>query len=148
MLVTIGGRMGGWGLYVLKGKPVYTYNFLGLEKFKWQGTEALTPGKHTIKFDFKYDGPGAGKSGTGVLSVDGKEVANNKIPHSIPFIITIFETFDIGSDTRTPVDDGDYQVPFKFGGTISKVTVKLGKDQLIADSDRLMRQNILASVNY
>jgi arylsulfatase len=148
MLATIGGRMGGWGLYVLKGKPVYTYNFLGLEKFRWQGTEALTPGKHTIVFDFKYDGPGAGKGGTGVLSVDGKEVANNKIPHTIPFIITIFETFDIGSDTRTPVDDADYQVPFKFTGTINKVNVKLGKDQLVAESDILRRQNILASINY
>jgi arylsulfatase A-like enzyme len=148
MLVTLGGRMGGWGLYVLKGKPVFTYNMLALEKFKWQGADALTPGKHTIVFDFKYDGPGAGKSGTGILSVDGKEVANNKIPNTIPFLLTIFETFDIGSDTRTPVDDADYQVPFKFTGTISKINVKLGKDQLMADSDKLMRQNILAMVNY
>jgi len=148
MLVTLGGRMGGWGLYVLKGKPVFTYNMLALEKFKWQGADALAPGKHTIVFDFKYDGPGAGKSGTGILSVDGKEVANNKIPNTIPFLLTIFETFDIGSDTRTPVDDADYQVPFKFTGTISKINVKLGKDQLMADSDKLMRQNILAMVNY
>ena len=82
MLATLGGRMGGWGLYILKGKPVFTYNMLALEKFKWQSTDALSPGKHTIVFDFTYDGPGPGKGGTGSLKVDGKEVANNKIPNT------------------------------------------------------------------
>ena len=49
-------------------------------------------------FDFKYDGPGFGKGGSGVLSVDGKEVASKTIPHTIPFLMTIDETFDVGSD--------------------------------------------------
>ena len=75
MLNTIGGRFGGYGLYVLKGKPIFTYNFLGLERFRWEGKDALAPGRHTIVFDFKYDGPGMAKGGTGVLSVDGKESA-------------------------------------------------------------------------
>ena len=96
MLVTMGGRFGGYGLYLLKGKPVFTYNFLGLERFRWEGKDALTPGKHTIVFDFKYDGPGFGKGGTGVLSVDGKEVASKKIPHTIPSLMTIDESFDVG----------------------------------------------------
>ena len=61
MLNTLGGRFGGYGLYLLKGKPVFTYNFLGLERFRWEGPQALTPGKHTIVFDFKYDGPGHGQ---------------------------------------------------------------------------------------
>src|SRR5438477_961011 len=69
MLNTLGGRFGGYGLYLVKGKPVYTYDLLGLEKFRWAGKNALTPGKHTIMFDFKYDGPGMAKGGTGVLSV-------------------------------------------------------------------------------
>src|SRR5262249_24913160 len=84
MLATLGGRFGGYGLYVLKGKPVFTYNLVDLERFRWEGTAALTPGKHTIVFDFKYDGPGFGKGGTGVLTVDGREVASQKIPHTIP----------------------------------------------------------------
>ena len=86
MIDTLGGRFGGYGLYLLKGKPVFLYNFLDLERFRWEGKEALTPGKHTIVFDFKYDGPGFGKGGTGVLKVDGKEVASKKIPHTIPFL--------------------------------------------------------------
>jgi arylsulfatase len=146
MLVTLGGRFGGYGLYVLKGKPVFTYNLLGLERFRWEGTAALTPGKHTIVFDFKYDGPGAGKGGTGVLSVDGKGAASQTIPHTIPFLMAIDETFDVGVDTRTPVDDKDYQVPFRFTGKIGKLTLKLGAEQLMA-SDQKAKAAASARVN-
>jgi arylsulfatase len=125
MIVTEGGGFGGYGLYLLKGKPVFLYNLLALERFRWQGDEVLAPGKHTIVFDFKSDEPGFGKGGTGVLKVDGKEVANQKIPHTIPFLMTLGETFDIGSDTRTSVDDGDYQVPFAFTGKVENVSVQL-----------------------
>ena len=125
MLATLGGRFGGYGLYVLKGKPVFVYNFVDLERFRWEGQEALTPGKHTIVFDFKPDGPGFGKGGTGLLKVDDKEVANQQIAHTIPFFMALDETFDVGVDTRTPVDDEDYQVPFEFNGAIDKLTVEL-----------------------
>jgi arylsulfatase A-like enzyme len=135
MLVTEGGRFGGYGFYLLKGKPVFLYNFLDLERFRWEGKDTLAPGKHTLVFDFKYDGPGFGKGGTGVLKVDDKEAAVKKVSHTIPFIMTMDETFDVGVDTRTPVDDKDYQVPFRFTGKIVKLTIKLGKEQL-AEADR------------
>jgi arylsulfatase A-like enzyme len=125
MIVTEGGGFGGFGLYLLKGKPVFLYNLLALERFRWQGDEVLALGKHTIVFDFKSDEPGFGKGGTGVLKVDGKEVADQKIPHTTPFLMTLGETFDIGSDTRTSVNDGDYQVPFAFTGKVEKVSVQL-----------------------
>jgi arylsulfatase len=125
VIVTHGGRFGGYGLYLLKGKPVFTYNFFDLHRFRWEGQQTLSPGKHTIGFDFKYDGPGFGKSGTGVLTVDGSRGSSQQVPHTIPFILTIDETFDVGADTRTPVDDKDYQVPFRFNGQIAKLTVKL-----------------------
>ena len=98
----------------------------------------LKPGKHTIVFDFKYDGPGFGKGGTGVLSVDGKEVAAKTIPHSIPFLMAIDESFDVGVDTRTGVDDS-YKLPFQFTGKIDKLTFKLGPKQLTNDEQKLMR---------
>ena len=125
MINTLGGSQGGHGLYLLKGKPVFVYNFFNLERFRWEGQAPLTPGKHTVVFDFKYDGPGFGKGGTGVLSVDGKEVASNTIPHTMPFLETIDETFDVGVDTRTGVDDNDYQLPFRFTGKVGKLTIKL-----------------------
>jgi len=137
MIVTMGGRFGGYGLYLLKGKPVFDYNFLDLQQFRWESGvgardwlgSTLTPGKHTIVFDFKYDGPGPAKGGTGVLTVDGKEFARKTIPHTIPILMSIDETFDVGVDTRTAVDDS-YKVPFRFTGTIDKLTFKLGPDQM------------------
>jgi arylsulfatase A-like enzyme len=144
MIVTEGGRFGGYGLYLLKGKPVFTYNFLDLARFHWRASDALAPGKHTIVFDFTYDGPGIAKGGTGVLKVDGKEVANLKIPHTIPFLVPVCETFDIGADTRTGVDDDDYQVPFAFTGTLDKLTFNLGPEQL-TDADRKIIAEQLAA---
>jgi arylsulfatase A-like enzyme len=139
MIVTLGGRFGGYGLYLLKGKPVFLYNMLDLERFRWEGQQALAPGKHTIVFDFKYDGPGFGKGGTGVLKVDDKEVANQKIAHTIPFIMAIDETFDVGVDTRTGVDDKDYQVPFRFTGKLDKLTFKLGPVQLTSEDHQIIQ---------
>jgi arylsulfatase A-like enzyme len=146
MLNTLGGRFGGYGLYLLKGKPVFTYNLLALEKFRWEGPQALTPGKHTILFDFKYDGPGMGKGGTGVLSVDGKEVARKTVPHTVPAIMTIDESFDVGVDTRTGVDDKDYKLPFRFTGKLDKLTIKLGPSQMMAE-DQKAKAEAIARVN-
>src|SRR5262245_6585736 len=143
MMVTLGGRFGGYGFYLLKGKPVFVYNFVDLERFRWEGSDALTPGKHTLVFDFKYDGPGFGKGGTGVLKVDGKEVASKKVEHTIPFLMTIDESFDVGCDMRTPVDDHDYQVPFDFTGKLNQLTFKLGPEKLMA-ADRKATQEAQA----
>jgi hypothetical protein len=142
MIVTLGGRFGGYGLYLLKGKPVFDYNLLDLTHYRWEGgplghgrlADALKPGTHTIVFDFKYDGPGPGKGGTGVFTVDGKELARKTIPHTIPLLMAIDETFDVGIDTRTPVNDS-YKLPFRFTGTIDKLTFNLGPEQL-TDADR------------
>ena len=136
MLNTLGGRFGGYGFYMVKGKPVFTYNLLAVERFRWEGQEAVTPGKHTIVFDFKYDGPGMAKGGTGVLSMDGKEIARKAIPHTIPALMTIDESFDVGVDTRTGVDDNDYQPPFRFTGKLAKLTINLKPEPMSADDQR------------
>src|SRR4029077_3736642 len=90
MIATMGGRFGGYGLYLLKGKPVFVYNLLDLERTRWEGGlgaardllgKPLAPGKHTLVFDFKYDGPGPGKGGTGVFTVDGKELSKKTLKH-------------------------------------------------------------------
>jgi arylsulfatase len=136
MLVTFGGRFGGYGLYLLKGRPVFTYNFLDLERFRWEGKDALAPGKHTVAFEFKSDpktrgviGP-FGKGGLGVLKVDGQEVARQSLERTVPFLLNIDEGFDVGQDKQTPVDDRDYQCPFEFTGQLNRVTVELGEIDL------------------
>jgi arylsulfatase A-like enzyme len=143
MLVTMGGRFGGYGLYLLKGKPVFVYNLLDLKRFRWEGQEPLSPGKHTITFDFQYDGPGFGKGGTGILRVDNNEVAKQTLPHTIPFIVTIDETFDVGVDTRTGVDDRDYKPPFRFNGKLNKVTFNLGPIVLSEPERKAMHESVI-----
>jgi arylsulfatase len=125
MLVTDGGRFGGYGFYLLKGKPVFVYNFVNVERYRWESTAALAPGKHTLVFDFKYDGIGFGLGGEGTLTVDGREAAKKKIPRTMPFTFPEDETFDVGVDTRTPIDDNDYQCPFRFTGKLTNLTVEL-----------------------
>ena len=130
MLVTQGGRFSGWGLYVKDGKPTFTMNFFNVERAKWQAKDALTPGKHLVVFDFSLVQEGAipfGHGGTGPLSIDGKEAAKLTLPHTTPFTFAWDETFDVGLDTGTPVDDRDYQVPFAFNGTLAKLTIDLGE---------------------
>jgi hypothetical protein len=101
----------------------------------------LSPGKHMLEFDFKYDGlgvatlafnnlSGVGRGGTGVLKVDGKEVARQTMEHTIPLILQWDENFDIGADTGTPVDDNDYQVPFRFTGKLEKLTLVIDRPKL------------------
>jgi arylsulfatase A-like enzyme len=124
MLVTQGGRFGGYGFYLLRGKPVFVWNYLNLERTRWEG-ETLSPGKHTLIFHFRYQGIGFGKRGVGKLIVDGKEIAKKRMKRTIPFILQWDETFNVGLDTGTPVDDQDYQVPFEFTGKILKLTIEL-----------------------
>jgi arylsulfatase A-like enzyme len=144
MIVTDGGRFGGYGMYLLKSKPVFTWNLLDLKRVKWVASEALAPGRHTIIYDFKYDGlgfatlafnnmTGLGRPGTGTLTVDGKVITTQTLERTIPLTLPWDETFDIGSDTGTPVDDQDYQVPFKFTGKIHKLTVSVAPPVLTPD---------------
>jgi arylsulfatase len=133
MIVTEGGRFGGYGLFLSKGdfgvgrgKVVFLYNLLDLKRTMWEGPE-LEPGKHTIVFDFKSDGPGLGKGGTGTLSVDGTVVATNAMDHTTPILFPEDEAFDVGLDTRTGVAlvEYRYESPFKFTGKIDKLTFEL-----------------------
>jgi arylsulfatase len=151
MIATQGGRFAGWGFYVLKGKPVYVWNLLDLKRVRWEGAEPLSPGKHTLEFDFKYDGlgfatlafnnmSGLGRGGTGELKVDGKVVATQAMERTIPLTLQWDESLDIGADTGTPVDDADYQVPFRFGGKLNKVTIRVQPRMLTAAEEKLLMQ--------
>lgn len=149
MINTNGGRFGGYGFYLLKDKPVFVWNLMGLKRVRWESPQALTPGHHTLEFDFKYDGlgfatlafnsvSGLGRSGTGTLRVDGQAVATQTMEKTIPIIFTVDETFDIGADTGSPVADEDYQIPFKFTGKIDRLTISVARPKLTpADVQKL-----------
>jgi len=151
MLITQGGRFAGYGFYLLKGKPVFLWNLLDLERIKWEGPDAVPPGKHVLGFDFKYDGlgmatlafgspSGIGQGGTGVLKVDGKAVATQRMERSIPFILQWDENLDIGSDTLTGVNDADYQPPFPFTGKIDKITLSIAPPKLTPDDIKKLKE--------
>jgi arylsulfatase len=96
---------------LLKGKPVFTWNLVQLERVKWQGKEALTPGKHTLVFDWAYDGPGMGKGGTGTLKVDDQVIDTHPMSRSLGVALPWTDTFAVGIDTGTPVDDVAIRCP-------------------------------------
>jgi hypothetical protein len=117
---------------------VFHYNFANIAHYDVAADSALSPGKHTVVFDFRYDGGGIGKGGTGVITVDGKQVAQGRIEHTMPVRLSLDETFDVGEDTGTPVSL-DYDVPFAFTGTLDKVVVRLGDTKLTAADEQRVR---------
>jgi arylsulfatase A-like enzyme len=127
------GRFGGWSLYLKDGKPTYTYNWLGLQRYTVAAKQALPAGKATIRFEFAYDGGGVGKGGVGTLFVNGKNVATGRIERTQCCAFSADEGADVGADEGTPVTEA-YKVPFKFNGKIAKVTIEL-KEEKRADND-------------
>jgi arylsulfatase len=141
MILTSGGRFAGYGFYLLEGKPVFLWNMLNLERIRWEGKEALAPGKHTIEFDFDYEGlgvgtlaynsmSGLGRPGTGTLKVDGKVVETKKMVKTLPMILQWDESFDVGSDSITGVNDADYKPPFPLTAKLNKLTIEVDRPQL------------------
>ncbi len=161
VLATQGGRFGGWSLLVLDGKPMFAYAYTNQDgdeypkqskdKTRIAGGDKLAPGKHTIAFDFTYDGGGIGKGGQGTLTVDGKKVGEGRIEKTTPLgKYSLDESFDVGQDTGTPViDEYDAKMPFKFTGTLRKVEIKLGPDKLTpkerGELERLRRDRAMAA---
>jgi len=108
---------------------------------KWEGPEALPPGRHTLEFDFKYDGigpgtlafnnfSGVGRPGTGTLKVNGTVVATRKMERTLPMILQWDESFDIGSDTLTGGNDGDCTPPFPLTAKLNKLTIRVDRPRL------------------
>ena len=156
MILTSGGRFAGYGFYLLKGRPVFLWNMVDLERIKWEGPDVLAPGKHTIEFDFKYDGLGAGtlaynnfsgvgRPGTGMLKVDGNVVASKTMPKTLPMILQWDESFDIGSDTLTGVNDADYKPPFPLTAKLNKLTINVDRPHLSADDVKKLEAGMKAS---
>ena len=136
-IIAQAGRFGGWSLYLLNGKPTYTYNFLGLQRYTIASNQRLPAGKATIRFDFDYDGGGVGKGGTGTLYVNDRKVASGRIERTQCCGFSADEGVDVGADEGTPVTEA-YKPPFKFSGAIYNVTVeqKAGKKADIDDEQR------------
>lgn len=126
MLITHGGMVGGYGLYLKGGKPTFVYNYLDLERTTITSKTAVPQGKSTITIEFNYNGKAGefGKDARIVMKVNGNKVAEGTLTKTIPNQISLGEGMDIGMDIGSPVDF-TYKLPYKFTGKIDKVTVEL-----------------------
>ena len=158
MILTSGGRFAGYGFYLLKNKPVFLWNLIDLKRIKWEGPDALAPGRHIVEFDFKYDGlgvgtlafnnmSGLGRPGTGTLKVDGKAVQTITMPHTLPMILQWDESFDIGSDTLTGVNDADYKPPFTLTAKLNKLTIKVDRPKLSPEDIKKLEEGMKSAAD-
>ena len=137
VIIAQAGRFGGWSLYLKDGKPTYTYNLLGLQRYSVTAKQALPAGKASVRLEFAYDGGGLGKGGVATILVNGKSVATGRIDRTQCCFYSADEGADVGADEGTPVTEA-YKVPFKFTGKIGQVTIEL-KEMKKADSEEAVQ---------
>ena len=127
VILAQGGKFAGWALYMNDGKPAYTYNYFGLERYTVESPDPIKNGEAEIKLAFKYDGGGAGKGGTATLFIDGQQVAEGRIEKTVPNVFSADETADVGRDDATQVADlvfNDSQES-EFTGHVNSVTINI-----------------------
>ena len=142
VLATIGGRFGGWALWLDDSKPRFAYALSNQkeQKFVAASNTALTPGNHVVRVKFQYAGGGAGKGGTAMLLVDEKEVAKVSVPATLFARFSLDETFDVGEDTGTPlVEDYAAKMPYEFNGTLKRFAVVLEPEKLSEEDQQKLR---------
>jgi arylsulfatase len=133
VMVCQGGKFGGFSFYLKGGKPSFTYNFLGLQQYTVASSQALKPGKHSVVYDFTYDGGGLGKGGTGTITVDGSKVAGGRIEKTQPGIFSVDDLADVGTDDGTWV--ANYGTSAHFNGRLEKVTIQV-HPAVLTESDK------------
>jgi arylsulfatase A-like enzyme len=161
--------LGGFSLYVQGGKLHHTYAFLGipptpkgkshpllakfLEKtgnlapvfrdYTLTSSEPMPTGHVIARFEFEADEPKPGTGGKTRLLINGKQVAEGRLEHTVPLIFSAYACMDIGRDNEKPVSH-TYQSPFTFTGTIKTVTFdvepKTGKTDAQKSDEAVAKQ--------
>ncbi|MDQ1306506.1 MAG: hypothetical protein QG671_2338 [Actinomycetota bacterium] len=140
VIVTQGGQVGGWSLYVHQGLLKYCYNFFGIQYFIIAAAEPLPAGKHQVRMEFAYDGGGLAKGGTATLFHDGNPVGSGRVDVTIPMGFSADEACDVGRDTGSPASPDYGPSGNRFTGQIDWVQIEIGDDShdhLITPRDRI-----------
>ena len=140
VIVTQGGSVGGWSLYVHEGRLKYCYNFFGIEYYIVSADEPIPAGKHEVRMEFTYDGGGLGKGGDVTLYYDDKAVGTGRVKQTEPMAFSADEACDVGSDTGSPASTDYGPTGNKFTGQIDWVKLDIGQDghdHLITAEDKL-----------
>jgi arylsulfatase len=125
VIIAQAGRFAGWSLYMKGGRVHHVYNFGGLERTTVSSPEPLAPGRHTVRYEFAYDGGKPGSGGTSRLSVGGGSPAEARVPRTMPFSYSADEGVDVGTDDETPVTEEYREGNNRFTGRIARVTVEV-----------------------
>jgi len=126
VIVAQAGRFGGWSLYMKGGRVHEVYNFGGVDRYTVSSPAPLAPGRHTVRYDFVYDGGPPGSGGVSRLSVDGVPVGETRVERTMPFAFSGDEGVDVGRDDETPVTEDYKQGNNRFTGRILKIVVEKG----------------------
>ncbi|MGB7489710.1 MAG: arylsulfatase, partial [Thermoanaerobaculia bacterium] len=131
IILTQGGKFGGWALYMDGGKPAYTYNWFGLESYTIASPKAIKKPNAEIKLQFDYDGGGTGKGGLATLYVDGEKVAEGRVERTEPGVYSADETADVGRDEATQVADKVFKDvdDSEFTGYVTNVTISIPESE-------------------
>ncbi|HET6732426.1 arylsulfatase [Mycobacterium sp.] len=140
VIVTQGGKVGGWSLYAHEGRLKYCYNFFDIEYYFVTADEPIPAGEHELRVEFNYDGGGLGKGGDVTLYYDGKAAGTGRVEQTEPMAFSCDEACDVGIDTGSPTspDYGPHQN--KFSGKIDWVKLDIGEDSqdhLVTAEDKL-----------
>ncbi|MDD2769328.1 MAG: arylsulfatase [Methylococcus sp.] len=127
VILAQGGRFAGWSLYLKEARPVFAYNWLGMERYTIAAQVKLPIGKTTLRYEFTYDGGGRGKGGLGTLYVNGQKAGEGRIEKTVPNLFSADETANVGVDEETPVTDDYQERDNRFTGLIAKVTIETAK---------------------
>jgi hypothetical protein len=123
VLFAMGGYAGGVSLYVIDGELRYEYSSL-LTKRDHIVVGKLPAGNVKIAMVMKTPLHRAAPAAL-TFWINGKEVAKGVVERTIPAAFTASETFDVGTDTNSPVANDYVDKPeFKFDGKISRLYVK------------------------
>jgi hypothetical protein len=137
VLVAQGGDAGGFTFHLKDGRPRFVYNFMGRDEYVVEGTDAVAPGRHELRYEFEPTGDpdilnGKGSPGRGQLYVDGELVGNTEYPITAPLIFEL-EGLSCGYDFGAPASD-EYEPPFAFTDTIHSVTFDLSGELITDDA--------------
>ncbi len=140
VLITQGGRVGGWSLYAKAGKLKYCYNFFGMADYFVESEHSIPPGEHELRMEFKYDGGGVARGGKVTLYVDAKAVGSGRVERTIPMGFSADEACDVGADTGSPTAPDYGPTGNGWNGRIDWVRIDLGDDDhdhLVPAEDRV-----------
>lgn len=125
VIIAQAGRFGGWSLYMKNARVHHVYNYGGLEWFTASSSHPLSPGRHTIRYEFNYAGGPPGAGGISRLSVDRESPVEARVGKTMPFFYSGDEGVDVGMDNETPVTEEYAERENRFTGRINSVTIQL-----------------------